>query len=373
MKKKKVLISLSLILMITLSSIALASETEFTDVKNSHWGYDSIYWGVQNEVITGYEDNTFKPDEQITEQEFTAVLARFVKDTDKSKFVKKAGVHWSQAYYDELARFQIPLKGYNNMVAKDTAPTRGDIARVVAAKNGFNLTERQAIYYMYENELSLGTSSTELSFKSYSADKPTTRAHTVAFFQRLEKEGKTTFMGKQSPAKGDDIVGIVGVPQDKTEITDKDFDDLAKDKGITNPGTSTEEGSVDSVTDYSNGTIRVLEKYLKDNGYTTYHSDNGSTNEIDTGRSGGISLAVKDYYTEIYIHGGPNYEKELKLAKDIFAELGYGHIDIDTPMKKYRTTGERTFDIGTTRLAFGNGRPDGSISILIADLSGVNK
>lgn len=39
-------------------------------------------------------------------------------------------------------------------------------------------------------------------------------------------------MGKPSNVKGKEIGGIVGVPQDKTEITDKMFDDLAAGKGV---------------------------------------------------------------------------------------------------------------------------------------------
>lgn len=39
-------------------------------------------------------------------------------------------------------------------------------------------------------------------------------------------------MGKPSPVSGRDIAGIKDVPKDTTVITDKDFKDLAKEKGI---------------------------------------------------------------------------------------------------------------------------------------------
>ncbi len=140
------------LLILSISSTVFA-EVIFTDLAKD-WAYDSIYLAVGEKLVEGYEDGSYRPHLQITEEEFVAVLARFVKDTDKSKFVKEDGVHWSQPYYDELVRFQIPLKGYNNTVAKKTALTRGEIARAVAAKNGFNLTERRAIYYIYENDIS---------------------------------------------------------------------------------------------------------------------------------------------------------------------------------------------------------------------------
>ncbi len=211
------------------------AEKKFTDITPKHWAYESIYWGVDQGLVVGYTDGTYRPSQQITEQEFATVLARFVKNIDNAKLKAPTGVWWSQPAYDELAKFQLPLKGYNNKEAKSTALTRGEIARLIAAKNGFNLTERQAIYYMYENDISNGLLSGELTFESYGADKAVNREQIPAFFKRLAEKGHTTFMGKTSEVVGNEIGGIVGIPQDKTEITDKMFDDLAKEKGITNP------------------------------------------------------------------------------------------------------------------------------------------
>ena len=217
------------------TAAVVQAEKKFTDITPKHWAYESIYWGVEQGLVVGYTDGTYRPSQQITEQEFATVLARFVKNIDNAKLTAPPGVWWSQPAYDELAKFQLPLKGYNNKEAKATALTRGEIARIIAAKNGFNLTERQAIYYMYENDLSNGLISGEMTFESYGADKAVTREQIPAFFKRLAEKGHTTFMGKTSEVAGNEIVGIVGVPQDKTEITDKMFDDLAKKKGITNP------------------------------------------------------------------------------------------------------------------------------------------
>lgn len=217
------------------TAAVVQAEKKFTDITPKHWAYESIYWGVEQGLVVGYTDGTYRPSQQITEQEFATVLARFVKNIDNAKLTAPPGVWWSQPAYDELAKFQLPLKGYNNKEAKATALTRGEIARIIAAKNGFNLTERQAIYYMYENDLSNGLISGEMTFESYGADKAVTREQIPAFFKRLAEKGHTTFMGKTSEVAGNEIVGIVGVPQDKTEITDKMFDDLAKKKGINNP------------------------------------------------------------------------------------------------------------------------------------------
>jgi hypothetical protein len=164
-------------------------------------------------------------------------MAYYVKLTDNADMQKhrKVGEHWSQHIYDILDDYEIPLGGYNSDVIKDTGLSRGLLARIVAAKNGFNLDEKQAIYYLYENNLSNGNITGRLDFESYEKDRAVKRAEAVAFLQRLDEKGITTFKGKPSDVKGRDIAGINEVPKDTTIITDEDFKKLAEDKGVT-PG-----------------------------------------------------------------------------------------------------------------------------------------
>ena len=53
-----------------------AETHEFTDVLNSHWAYDAIFWGAENGIISGYDDGTFKPDEFVSRAECIAMLLR---------------------------------------------------------------------------------------------------------------------------------------------------------------------------------------------------------------------------------------------------------------------------------------------------------
>ena len=206
----------------------------FTDVKVD-WQKESVLWGLQEELVDGYEDGTFRPEIQVTESEFAKLMAYYVKLTDNADMQKhhEDGQHWSQHIYDILDDYEIPLGGYTSDVIKDTGLSRGLLARIVAAKNGFNLDERQAIYYLYENDLSNGSITGRLDFESYEKDRAVKRAEAVAFLQRLDEKGITTFKGKPSDVKGRDIAGINGVSKDTTVITDEDFKKLAKDKGIT--------------------------------------------------------------------------------------------------------------------------------------------
>lgn len=212
------------------------TKIEFKDVEKTHWAYNVIYWGVDKGLVSGYDDGTFRPDAYVTEQEFVSVLARYAKNTDKSKFINTSGTYWADPFYDELKKFQLPLKGYEDLKSRQKAITRGEVAKIIAAKNGFNLNERQAVYYMYENNLASGLIQNEMTFESYGVDYPLTRAQLVTFFLKLESyKGNTTFMDKYSNISADEIGGILGIPQEAVEIKDEMFDDMAWQRGIVNP------------------------------------------------------------------------------------------------------------------------------------------
>jgi len=206
----------------------------FPDVKEE-WAKEPILWGIDKKLVSGYPDGTFRPLNPVTESEFVKMMAVFVGISSNSDVVTDGSAHWAQNYYDAVDDYKIPLKGYSNDNLKSVKLTRGDVARIVAAKNGFNLNERQAIYYMYENDLSYGKIAGRLDFESYGANDYLQRDQAVAFLKRLESVGVTTFMGKPSNVKGNEIGGIVNVPPETVEITDEMFDELARKKGITNP------------------------------------------------------------------------------------------------------------------------------------------
>jgi len=231
-------VSIAIIFLMACITMKVLAAIKFSDVGN-YWATEAIYWAAEKGIVEGYPDGTFKPTRNVTEAEFAAILARYVNNTDKEAIAKREPEkHWAQSIYDELRRWDLPLKGNSNDKIKDSAITRGDVARVIAAKNGFNLDERQAVYYMYENDLSNGMIPNRLTFDSYGADQPLQRDQITQFIKLLNSKGYTTFLGEPSP-KGNagptDMLGIEDVPRSDAKITDDMFDELAKKKGITNP------------------------------------------------------------------------------------------------------------------------------------------
>ncbi len=48
--------------------------TNFTDLPTDHWAYPFVSYGVENNIVKGYEDNTFRPDQSITRAEGIKIL-----------------------------------------------------------------------------------------------------------------------------------------------------------------------------------------------------------------------------------------------------------------------------------------------------------
>lgn len=78
---------------------------EFKDMDKNHWAIGYIGALVNNNIITGYKDNTFKPEQKITRAEAIAMINRAFKITNtqktKKEFEDVKQNHW--AYKDIVA------------------------------------------------------------------------------------------------------------------------------------------------------------------------------------------------------------------------------------------------------------------------------
>lgn len=58
-------------------SPAVAAENPFTDVAPGMWYTNAIVWASENNIVKGYEGNVFKPDQNVTREQFAAILFRY--------------------------------------------------------------------------------------------------------------------------------------------------------------------------------------------------------------------------------------------------------------------------------------------------------
>lgn len=65
----------------------------FTDVESGAWYRNSVSWAADEEIVTGYTDGSFKPDNNITREQVATILYRYVKNSggDVSKKADLSG------------------------------------------------------------------------------------------------------------------------------------------------------------------------------------------------------------------------------------------------------------------------------------------
>ena len=52
-------------------------KTGFTDVPDGAWYEEALLWAVENGIIAGHEDGTFKPDDPLTRAQIVSILYRY--------------------------------------------------------------------------------------------------------------------------------------------------------------------------------------------------------------------------------------------------------------------------------------------------------
>ncbi|WAM32338.1 S-layer homology domain-containing protein [Caldicellulosiruptor naganoensis] len=114
-KKRLLLICVMLVFAILqiFSSIAFAqgaSSPIFSDLPQDHWAYNAVKFMVERGIITGYPDNTFRPDNPVTRAEFARIMVVAlnlpIKVTDNPSFKDVPKDHWAYPYV-ETAKYYL--------------------------------------------------------------------------------------------------------------------------------------------------------------------------------------------------------------------------------------------------------------------------
>jgi len=106
--KRAIALFLSVLMFLTVVPFASAANSSFTDVPRNHWAYKEITEMAEKGIIAGYDNRTFRPNNQVTRAEFAKIMiAAADVDIDKRsitqtfKDVPKS--HWA-FYYVEYAK-----------------------------------------------------------------------------------------------------------------------------------------------------------------------------------------------------------------------------------------------------------------------------
>lgn len=201
---------------------SLASAASFKDVKSSHWAYNTISWATDSGIAKGYPDNTFKPSQAVSEEEFLSMLIRSYKDPADVA----SPPYWSYKYYLTAKSLNYPVSNNRTSVI-----TRTWVAEIVAATQGKNYSGTNAIKYMLANGLANGKAGNTV--EGYKGSDKLTRAEAVTFIKNvIDKRASDELLarptvpsdpneigqvpgGNTNPTKPDPEIGKVGDGEDK--------------------------------------------------------------------------------------------------------------------------------------------------------------
>lgn len=108
-------------------------EKEFKDVAKSHWAYQALLYMVNNGVISGYDDGTFKPNDKITREGYAKMLSLACNipqtSPEKATYADVSDKDWAYSYIESVKPY---LEGYK-------------IRNKLYFKGKINITREQAI------------------------------------------------------------------------------------------------------------------------------------------------------------------------------------------------------------------------------------
>lgn len=128
---------------ITAGCVMLPNMTyAFSDLTSKHWAYNAVDKMVEQELLSGYSDGTFRPDICITRAEFATILSKTLDIKENSKnieFKDVEGIHWAEEYIDKVNSFLTGYMDNNEYYFKpEDAVLREDAAVAIVKAKGLS-------------------------------------------------------------------------------------------------------------------------------------------------------------------------------------------------------------------------------------------
>ena len=113
------------------------TKSSFTDVDSRLWYSQYIGYLEKYDLIEGYNDGSFKPEEHITRAEFVTMCTRFysfigkMTEAKANKFTDVANTHWAYSYINNATAMDW-IKGYaDGTFRPDNNITRAEVVAIV--------------------------------------------------------------------------------------------------------------------------------------------------------------------------------------------------------------------------------------------------
>lgn len=156
----------------------------FKDLSTNHWAFENIQWAVDKGIITGYGDATVKPNNNITEAEFLAMLYKTFGEG--ITFPDTPQGTWYDPYYEFANEYRLSVNKSN----ANEHLTRGHLAQILVNGLGYDYDVRQSVEYLLSNGFSNGK--TAATYEGYEPMGLLTRAEAVTFLRNVVVKGIDT-------------------------------------------------------------------------------------------------------------------------------------------------------------------------------------
>lgn len=180
-----------LILVVTLIVVPTKVSHAFSDVPNGAYYEEAVKWAVAENIVSGYPDNTFKPNNKVT-------FNHFVKMYTNTYDFKKNQANTYEDFYKVLANYGLLF----NTAATYGNITRGDVSVLLAyaagnvpnyeAYDDLSIHYKNGAQYMLDTKLSTGQMSGKNVTSIYGSHNTLTRGQAVAFLYRASQMNVTT-------------------------------------------------------------------------------------------------------------------------------------------------------------------------------------
>ncbi|EKV02951.1 S-layer domain containing protein [Leptolyngbya sp. PCC 7375] len=125
--------------LITPAPVVAQTQTQFTDVSSNYWASQFIISLAERDIIAGFPDGTFRPDEPVTRAQYAAMVRKAFNLTNirsSTNFVDVPANYWATAAIDNAYRMGF-LSGYpNNVFQPNQNIPRAQV--LVSLANGLN-------------------------------------------------------------------------------------------------------------------------------------------------------------------------------------------------------------------------------------------
>lgn len=284
-RKLKVLLSVMIVMTLLVTSVCsvFASRNEngkgnqqnfkkqFKDVSEDFWGYQAIQQLTDLGIISGFPDNTFKPNERVTRFQFATLLIKALDLTTDSNTQTFADVPSTNSYYTYVEASSSYLTGWirngtlyfdgnKNAVREDMAVAlvkalnitlssdNGQLQQVFSDYNQISASLRDYVYTAYKAGIMVGSNG------KFNPQGDLTRAEAATLLLKaLQKSEKVPVDGGQK------------VPIDDSNSTDATLSNLTYN-GATIPGFSSNTYAYNVILPAGTTAIPVVSAVVHDAG-----------------------------------------------------------------------------------------------------------